>query len=172
MAAVGSSHLCLMTVSLMLELLFSFSAVRFHGTDIACIQDIIHLQLHCTIVIDFDDSAWSFARCGTTLRSPFVLCEDILVCLMRTRFTFLFSFALFLFIAVCFRDCVHFQSATCGMFRIASRPKTDCIGVARVVVCVALRIPQAVAERMPGICSSHVSAFGMSNARITLPIVW
>ena len=57
----------------------SFSAVRFHGTDVMCVQDIIHLQLHCAIVIDFDDSAWSFVRCGATLRSPFVLCEDILV---------------------------------------------------------------------------------------------
>ena len=46
--------------------------VRFYLTNIVRVQDIVHPQLNCAIVINFNNSVWSFARGGATLRSPVV----------------------------------------------------------------------------------------------------
>ena len=60
-----------------------------------------------------------------------------------------FYFLLFWIISFCLRSLMYCQSAWKEMFNRASRPKTSCVGVARLVVCTvdvtacltALRIP-------------------------------
>ena len=62
--------------------------VRFYLTNIVRVQDIIHPQLNCAIVIDFNNFAWSLVRGSTTLRGPIILDQDILVQLIRIAFAF------------------------------------------------------------------------------------
>ena len=59
--------------------------VRFYLTNIVRVQDIVHLQLNCTIVINFNNFVWSLVQGSTTLRGPIIFDQDTLVQLMRMR---------------------------------------------------------------------------------------
>ena len=50
---------------------------------------------------------------------------------------------------LCLPSLMHCQLASKDTLRMASRPKTSCVGVARVAVCTAHRIACRTAERIP-----------------------
>ena len=82
-----------------------------------------------------------------------------------------FSACVFLRIRSCLRSLISCQSASNGMFSMASHPNTSCAGVACNVVCAVVRTANIVAARTASHGLGSVDLFS-SNERIILPIVW
>ena len=93
---------------------------------------------------------------------------------LYSRWTrFLFSLALFLFIASCFYILIKCQLASNVKSMMASRPNTNCIGVACVVVWIVDRIAKMTADRIPlqGPSKSNSKLLTWNVRRILL-VVW